>query len=334
MSPRISRRSFLKAGALTAGAVASAGLPVPPKAGAAGEPELCTLLDIRKCIACGECVEACRDVNAKKFPEPQGEMPVMYPVSKVKIADWSSPEKREVDHRLTPYNWLYIQTAEGTYQDEEFELNIPRRCMHCRNAPCSKLCPFGAAFTQPNGIIRIHPEVCMGGAKCKRVCPWHIPERQSGVGLHLNLLPQYAGNGVMYKCDRCYHRIADGDVPACVEVCPEDVQQIGPRPQIVAAAYELAKEIDGYVYGDKENGGTNTLYVSPVPFDVLNKAIEKGPGEPHLKPVTDVMAEPNKWATALAVAPVAGVLGALARFKPLATNLDAAKENDDEIQSD
>lgn len=332
MSPRLTRRSFLKAGALTADAVASAGLQAPRTAAAAGGQELCTLLDIRKCIACGECVSACREVNEQKFPEPQGAMPDMLPHNRVKIADWSAPEKREIDHRLTPYNWLFIQTAEGRFKGKDFEINIPRRCMHCRNAPCSKLCPFGAAFTQPNGIIRIHPEVCMGGAKCKQVCPWHIPERQSGVGLHLNLLPQYAGNGVMYKCDRCYHRIADGKVPACVEVCPEDVQQIGPRDAIAAQAYDLAKEIDGYVYGDKENGGTNTLYVSPVPFDVLNKAIEKGPGEPHLKSVADVMAAPNRWATALAVAPVAGVLGALARFKPLATNLEAEKEDNDETQ--
>jgi len=150
------------------------------------------------------------------------------------------------------------------------------------------------------------------------------------VGLHLNLLPQYAGNGVMYKCDRCYHRIADGKIPACVEVCPEDVQQIGPRDAIVSQAHALAEEIGGYVYGDKENSGTNTVYVSPVPFDILNKSIEKGPGEPHLKPVADVMASANTWAAALAVAPVAGVLGALARFKPLAANLESEKENDDE----
>jgi Fe-S-cluster-containing hydrogenase component 2 len=118
--------------------------------------------------------------------------------------------------------------------------------MHCRNAPCSNLCPFGAAFTQDNGIVRIHPDVCMGGAKCKAVCPWHIPERQSGVGLHLDLLPQYAGNGVMYKCDRCYDRLKEGELPACIEACPEDVQQIGPRNEILEKAHQLAREIDGY----------------------------------------------------------------------------------------
>lgn len=321
MSDIISRRSFLKAGLLTAGAAATAGLPANAMA---KEPddELCTLFDIRKCIACEACVEACRDVNQEKFPEPQGDMPEMVPRNRVKISDWSSEEKREVTHRLTPYNWLFIQTAEGEYNGNSFEINIPRRCMHCRNAPCSKLCPFGAAFIEDNGIVRIHSEICMGGAKCKKVCPWQIPERQSGVGLHLDLMPQYAGNGVMYKCDRCYNRIAENELPACIEACPEDVQPIGPRREIVAKAHAIAKEINGYVYGEEENGGTNTIYVSPVPFDILNQAIEKGPGQPHLAAVDDVMQSPNKLALSIALAPLAGIAGAVLKFRSLTKRPD------------
>ena len=325
MSNKFSRRSFIKAGLITAGAVAAAGVPRPLSAKDAGT-ELCTLLDLQQCIACGACVEACREVNEEKFPMPQGSMPDMIPRNKVKIADWSSAEKRRIDDRLTPYNWLFIQQAVGEYNGEDFEINIPRRCMHCRNAPCSNLCPFGAAFTQDNGIVRIHPDVCMGGAKCKAVCPWHIPERQSGVGLHLDLLPQYAGNGVMYKCDRCYDRLKEGELPACIEVCPEDVQQIGPRNEILEKAHQLAREIDGYIYGETENGGTNTIYVSPVPFDVLDQAIEKGPGSPHLAPAPDAMASANKMALALAIAPVAGVAGAVARFMSLGKGDGGGKE--------
>lgn len=326
MSNTLSRRSFIKAGLITAGAVATVGVPRPMAAGAE-DVELCTLLDLQQCIACGACVEACQEVNAEKLPQPEGPMPDMLPRKKVKIADWSAPQQRTVDDRLTPYNWLFIQQAAGTYNGEDFEINIPRRCMHCRNAPCSNLCPFGAAFTQGNGIVRIHPDVCMGGAKCKAVCPWHIPERQSGVGLHLDILPQYAGNGVMYKCDRCYNRIKEGDLPACIEVCPEDVQKIGPRPEIVEKAQQLAKATNGYIYGETENGGTNTIYVSPVPFDVLNRAIDKGPGSPHLAPAPDAMASANNMAMALAIAPVAGVAGAVARFLSLGKADGGKKES-------
>jgi Fe-S-cluster-containing dehydrogenase component len=296
----------------------AAGASLPRRSAAAPGQELCTLLDIRKCIGCEACVEACRWENEDKFPEPEGEMPVMLPADRVKVADWSSEEKRDVRHRLTPYNWLYIQYAEGKYNGKPYSLTIPRRCMHCRNAPCVNLCPFGAAHKESNGIVRIHPGFCMGGAKCKQVCPWHIPERQSGVGLHLDLLPQYAGNGVMFKCDRCYDRIAEGELPACIEACPEDVQIIGPRKEIVKKARALADEIDGFVYGDTQNGGTNTIYVSPVPFDELNRGIEKGPGRPHLADVADSMEKTNNMIAALALAPVAGFLGALVRFKSLA----------------
>jgi Fe-S-cluster-containing dehydrogenase component len=305
----------LKASVAAAGTALAAGLPRPRAARAASGEELCTLFDIRKCIGCEACVEGCRDVNGFKHPRFEGEMPTMYPQSRVKVADWSSKQKRAVRNRLTPYNWLFIQTAEGTHQGKPFQLFIPRRCMHCRNAPCVNLCPFGAAFKQPNGIVRIHDRICMGGAKCKAACPWRIPERQSGVGSYLNLMPNFAGNGVMYKCDRCYNRIAAGELPACIEVCPENVQTIGPRREIVAQARQLADRIGGYIYGAEENGGTNTIYVSPVPFDVLNGAVEKGPGRPHFASVEDAMADANLLAGALLAAPLAGVIGAAYRLK-------------------
>ena len=325
MHSSVSRRAFLRAGFMAAGTAAATLSPLNQKAAAAPRSELATLMDISKCIGCEACVEACRESNSDKFPQPEGDLPRMVPVKRVKIEDWSSEEKQEVSDRLTPYNWLYIQYAEGDHNGEPFELTIPRRCMHCRNAPCVNLCPFGAAHTQTNGIVRIDAETCLGGAKCRKVCPWHIPQRQSGVGIHLDLLPQYAGNGVMYKCDRCYQKVAQGQLPACIEACPEDVQQIGPRAEILAQAKALAAEMDGYIYGAEENGGTNTIYVSPVPFEVLNQAITKGPGAPHLKPVADTMAAPNRLMAALALAPVAGIIGAATRFKRQAEKLTHAE---------
>lgn len=302
----LSRRGFLK----TLG-VGGAGLLIPggavagqERVSAPSEAELATLLDVSKCIACGACVEACRESNAAKFPEPK-EFPELLPARRAKTEDWS--DKRDVDDRLTPYNWLYIQTAEVSYKGTDYEVNIPRRCMHCQNPPCSHLCPFGAASKQKNGVTRIYDELCMGGAKCRKVCPWHIPQRQSGVGLYLHLMPRLAGNGVMYKCDRCYQLLEKGEAPACVSVCPEDVQTIGPRSEIVAKAKSLAREMNGFIYGLEENGGTNTIYVSPVPFKLLNKAIDKGQGRPHLRQVEDTMADETNLATAALVAPIAGI---------------------------
>ncbi len=310
MSHQISRRSFLKGGLAAAGAVAASSIPARA-ASSDGSGHLATLLDISKCIACGACVEACRETNQHKFPEPQKPFPKMVP-ARAKNVDWS--DKRDVDDRLTPYNWLFIQHTEVEIDGQATELTIPRRCMHCVNPPCVKLCPWGAAKQLENGISRIDADICLGGSKCRKVCPWHIPQRQTGTGLYLDFMPSMAGNGVMYKCDRCYNRIADGESPACIEACPEDVQTIGPRDEILKKAHALADEINGYIYGENENGGTNTIYVSPVPFEELNKAIEKGKGKPHLKSVEDTMAQANNLAAAMFVAPIAGIAAAVGKF--------------------
>jgi formate dehydrogenase iron-sulfur subunit len=108
--------------------------------------------------------------------------------------------------------------------------------------------------------------------------------------------------------------MAAGKEPACIEACPNGVQTIGPRPAIVAAAQALAKEMDGYVYGVTENGGTNTLYVSPVPFGDLDAAIAKGPGKPGLGQVADVMGEQANLATSVLWAPLAGLAAGALRL--------------------
>jgi hypothetical protein len=118
----------------------------------------------------------------------------------------------------------------------------------------------------------------------------------------------------MYKCDRCYSRVAKGELPACIEACPEEVQTIGPRDEIIKKAHEMAKESNAYIYGEKENGGTNTLYISPVPFEELNRAIEKGKGKPHLAPADNTMAQGNNLAAAMLIAPLAGAAAAVGKY--------------------
>lgn len=315
MGQEISRRSFLKGGLATAAGLATAGI-----AGAVATSEvekgkqLATLLDVRKCVGCEACVEACSETNSSKYPNPKKPFPKMYP-TRVPVEDWT--EKQDVNDRLTPYNWLFIQHSTVYVNGEETEVTLPRRCMHCVNPPCVKLCPWGAAQQLPNGISRIDTDICLGGSKCRKVCPWNIPQRQTGTGLYLDILPSLAGNGVMYKCDRCYDRVAEGELPACIEACPEGVQSIGPRDEILQKARAIAQEINGYIYGEKENGGTNTIYVSPVPFEELNNAIEKGKGKPHLKPVKDTMAQANNLAAAMLFAPIAGIAAAFGRYYKL-----------------
>lgn len=315
--PDLSRRNFLASLGL-----GGLGLLLPQGAVAAtasASEELATLHDLSKCVGCGACVDACREANAYKFPEPTRPFPKMYP-STVKVEDWST--KRQVTDRLTPYNWLYIQSARGQYLGQRFEVHIPRRCMHCQNPPCANLCPWGAAARDKNGVVRIDEAICLGGAKCKTVCPWEIPMRQTGVGLYLKLMPRFGGNGVMYKCDRCHDRLAKGQKPACVEACPYEVQEIGPRSEMVAKAHALARNMNSYIYGETENGGTNSLYVSPVPFDILDAAVTTGPGKPDLAKAPDMMADETRMAYAALFAPVAGIVAGVLRIGSRLVNED------------
>lgn len=340
MPSEISRRSFLKGSAAAAGAAAVSTLALPASAKAAGGDTLCTVFDLSKCVGCGACVEACREQWQSTVPDPVSPMPQPFP-AKVPISDWS--KKKDVDDRLTPYNWLYLEHLWFQHKGEELELHVPRRCMHCDNPPCADLCPFGAGRIEKNGIVHIDPEVCLGGAKCKSVCPWHIPQRQSGVGIYLDLMPTLAGNGVMFKCTRCMPLVEKGGKPRCVEVCPEGVQTIGHRDQQLAFAEKLARDkakADGanpdnwrdYVYGLTENGGTSTIYVTPVPFAEVTAAIaaEHGKqrseavkagkkvrgnmGRPPMGPVGNVMDKADNMALAVVLAPVAGVAAGLTRW--------------------
>jgi Fe-S-cluster-containing dehydrogenase component len=317
MRTSVSRRQFLKSTVLAAGAVA-AGTGTALAAADEREEPLATLIDISRCIGCEECVYACKDANAHKFPEPEKPFPKMVP-SRVPVEDWS--DKTDVTDRLTPYNWLYIQYATGVKDGKEITVTIPRRCMHCENPPCVKLCPWGAAKQETNGLSRIDSRICLGGSKCKEVCPWDIPQRQTGVGLYLDILPAFAGNGVMYKCDRCHDRLEKGQAPACIEACPEQVQVMGRRSEIIALAKERAQKMDGYIYGLEENGGTHTIYVSPVAFDRLT--CDTGKGKPHLNPVKDTMADGSNLALAMVIAPVAGAAAALGRFYRYIRNEEA-----------
>lgn len=89
------------------------------------------------------------------------------------------------------------------------------------------------------------------------------------------------------------------------------IQSIGPRSEMLAKAHALAEAMGGFVYGERENGGTNTFYVSPVPFGVLDQAAEKGPGRPHLAPVQDSMAKAENLTWAVFAAPLAGIAAGL-----------------------
>ncbi|NMC97131.1 MAG: 4Fe-4S dicluster domain-containing protein, partial [Deltaproteobacteria bacterium] len=170
---------------------------------------------------------------------------------------------------------------------------------------------FSANHKNKNGAVVIDQDLCFGGAKCRDVCPWEIPQRQSGVGIYLKVLPGLMGNGVMYKCDLCIERLAENKLPGCVEACPREAMLLGTRKAIEQTAEARAKKMNGYIYGKTQNGGTATLYVSPVPFEEINKTLTRKPGQPDMK--TDVrrrMVGTDPLAKAVLAAPALGIAAA------------------------
>jgi len=305
----ISRRSFLQ---ITAGTAALAGVSLPKAASARTEKSLTTLIDLSLCDGCSDleipaCVSACKTINKDKIPPVTESIPEPWP-RKI-IEDWS--KKRGTANRLTPYNYIYVHKAEFDLAGKRQTVFVPRRCMHCDNPACATICPFSANHKMENGAVVIDQDLCFGGAKCKTVCPWEIPQRQSGVGIYLHVLPDLMGNGVMYKCDLCFDRLASGKLPGCVETCPREAMLIGPKKDIEKLALERARRMNGFIYGKNENGGTATLYVSPVSFDLINQTMKKKPGQPDMKPdVERRMAGTDNIGKAALAAPILGIAAA------------------------
>ncbi len=305
----INRRSFIKIGA---GAAVAAGLSIPKNAAAGTAEQLSTLIDLSLCDGCIDrktpaCVSACKVINKDKIPPVVDKIPEPWP--RKTIEDWS--KKKEITDRLTPYNFIYVHKAEIDTTGGRKIIFVPRRCMHCDNPACATVCPFSANSKKKNGAVVIDQNLCFGGAKCKDVCPWEIPQRQSGVGIYLQVLPGLMGNGVMYKCDLCNDRLAQGKLPGCIEACPRQAMLIGRRQEIEKLAQDRARAINGFIYGKKENGGTSTLYVSPVSFELINKTMAKKPGQPDMKQdIVRRMASTDPLGKAVLSAPVLGLAAA------------------------
>lgn len=277
---KLSRRTFLQASA----SAAAASIYRPKPGYAQNDPSsLATLIDITRCDGCSDldqplCVSACRAKNQKRFPQPDPAMLKDY-WPKKGFEDWS--DKAHIDSRLTPYNWLFVEEIYLQIDGQDKRINIPRRCMHCNKPACVEYCPFGTAKKDPVGPVYIEQDLCFGGAKCRTVCPWNVPQRQAGVGIYTQLDPIPVGGGSMFKCDLCRDLLANNTAPACIDACPKQVMDIGPREQIEKLAKKRAKAMGGYIYGIEENGGTATIYLSAIPFAKYDKYLLEDVGNPN-----------------------------------------------------
>ena len=110
------------------------------------------------------------------------------------------------------------------------------QCQQCDNPPCVKACPVKATWKEPDGIVVIDYDWCIGCRYCMAACPYwarhfnwtepQIPAEQ------LNPATNYLGNrprmkGVVEKCHFCTQRTRKGRQPACQEACPTGARVFG-----------------------------------------------------------------------------------------------------------
>jgi Fe-S-cluster-containing dehydrogenase component len=176
-------------------------------------------LDLSRCIGCRRCVYACVEEN-NQSRDPQVQWIRVLQMDKEKGIDF-----READ----PY-----------YQPDEVpepgHFYVPVACQQCRNPPCVKTCPTGATWTEPDGIVVIDYDWCIGCRCCMAACPygarrfnWSKPTIPKD---EVNPATHYLGNrprpkGVVEKCTFCIQRVRNGRYPACVEVCPVGARKFG-----------------------------------------------------------------------------------------------------------
>ena len=181
--------------------------------------EFAYALDISRCIGCRRCVYACVDEN-NQSRDPQ--------VHWIRVLSMNKEDGVDIEHADPYYNPKEVP--------EEGHFYVPVQCQQCRNAPCTKVCPTGATWTEPDGIVVVDYDWCIGCRYCMAACPYgarHFNWSEPSIPkAELNPKTHYLGNrprpkGVVEKCTFCIQRSRAGRYPACVEVCPVGARKFG-----------------------------------------------------------------------------------------------------------
>jgi len=161
-------------------------------------------IDISKCIGCGRCVDACKMEN--KVPRE----PFFFRtwVERYRIYE---DDETQVDSPEGAING-FTTVPFGNHVIRSFF--VPKLCNQCDNPPCVQVCPVGATFITEDGVILVDSDYCIGCRYCVQACPYGAR--------FINPFTSTAE-----KCTFCYHRVAKGMAPACVEVCPTQARIFG-----------------------------------------------------------------------------------------------------------
>lgn len=175
-------------------------------------------LDLSLCVGCRRCVYACvKENNISR------DVQIHY-IRVVKMAE-NELNLEKGDHYYSP----------GTVPEDGFYY-MPIQCQQCDNPPCVKVCPVKAMWQEPDGVVAIDYDWCVGCRDCMAACPYraikfnwrapHIPKNEMNSETHL-LGNRPRVRGVVEKCHLCIQRVREGRYPACVEICPTGARKFG-----------------------------------------------------------------------------------------------------------
>jgi Fe-S-cluster-containing dehydrogenase component len=179
-------------------------------------------LDISRCIGCRRCVHACvAENNQSRDPEIQW----------IRVLEFE---------RSSALRGINLEEGNPYYEHEEVpdegKFYIPISCMQCEDSPCTDVCPTGATWTEPDGIVVIDYDWCIGCRYCMAACPYgarhfnwgepNVPTEDINPDMHI-LGNRPRKRGVVEKCTFCIQRVREGEYPACHEACPVGARKFG-----------------------------------------------------------------------------------------------------------
>ena len=202
MEAETGRRRFLGLGAAGLALAASGCTKAISQSATKSAVRWGMLVDLRKCVGCHACTVACKVENHT----PPG---VAYSV--------------------------VMEEEVGEYPDVRRRF-VFRPCMQCANSSCSKVCPTGATYHRPDGIVAVDYDKCIGCRYCIAACPYGARSFDYGhnynetptpyeeqpspeYGLNRKREGQQSPVGTVRKCTFCLHRLTKGLNPACAETC-------------------------------------------------------------------------------------------------------------------
>jgi Fe-S-cluster-containing dehydrogenase component len=179
-------------------------------------------LDISRCIGCRRCVHACvEENNQSRDPEIQW----------IRVLEFE---------RSSALRGINLEEGNPYYEHEEVpdegKFYIPISCMQCEDSPCTNVCPTGATWTEPDGIVVVDYDWCIGCRYCMAACPYgarhfnwgepNVPAEDVNPDMHI-LGNRPRKRGVVEKCTFCIQRVRKGEYPACHEACPVGARKFG-----------------------------------------------------------------------------------------------------------